>query len=108
MIDFINEALSQGRPMLEAVVNAGAKRFRAIFLTSITTIVGISPLMFGTSLQAQYLIPMAISLGFGLLFSSILTLIIVPSIFMILSDVLKLMYWIFSGRWVTDKEVYRR
>lgn len=108
MIDFINESLSQGHSMIDSIVAAGGRRFRAIFLTSITTIVGICPLMFGQSLQAQYLIPMAISIAYGLLFSTVLTLIIVPSIFMILTDCLKPLYWIWYGKWPTEKEVYNR
>lgn len=106
MIDFINEALGKGHPIIDAIVEAGSRRFRAIFLTSITTIVGICPLMFGQSLQAQYLIPMAISIAFGLLFSAILTLLIVPSIFIIVTDFLKPLYWVWYGKWPTAREVY--
>ncbi|NUM37034.1 MAG: efflux RND transporter permease subunit [Candidatus Brocadiae bacterium] len=108
IIDFINEALAKGMGMFEAIENAGEKRFRAILLTTLTTIVGITPLMFERSLQAQFLIPMAISLAFGLLFSTLLTLFMVPAAFIILSDFMRLIAWIFTGKWKTYSEIWQR
>jgi multidrug efflux pump subunit AcrB len=81
MVDFINRARLAGKPMAEAIRDAGVARFRPILLTSITTFLGLMPLLFETSVQAQFLIPMAISLGFGVLFATFITLILVPVIY---------------------------
>lgn len=75
-----NENLSQGMPVLEAVQRACKDRFQAIFLTTATTVLGLLPLMLETSEQAQYLIPAAVSLAFGELFGTLLTLILIPLI----------------------------
>ncbi len=106
MIDFINEGLRNGQSMFDAVLGAGSKRFRPILLTSITTIAGTCPLMFGQSTQAQYLIPMAIAINYGLLFSWILTLVVIPAVFIILADILKIIHWIWTGEWLKDSDVY--
>lgn len=81
MVDFINRARQAGLTLPEAIRDAGANRFRPILLTSITTFLGLTPLLFETSVQAQFLIPMAISLGFGVLFATFITLILVPVIY---------------------------
>jgi multidrug efflux pump subunit AcrB len=79
LVDFINRSKREGRSIYEATVESGQARFRPILLTSITTFVGLTPLLLEKSLQAQFLIPMAISLGFGVLFSTFITLILVPN-----------------------------
>ena len=71
---------------LKAVCSAGRHRFRPIILTTLTTFGGLSPMMFETSRQARFLIPMAISLGFGILFATIITLILVPALYLIVED----------------------
>jgi multidrug efflux pump subunit AcrB len=73
----------------EAVTKAGALRFRAIILTSLTTFAGLSPMILERSLQAQFLIPMAISLGFGVLFATVITLLLIPCLYVILDDIKK-------------------
>ncbi|MBL64807.1 MAG: hypothetical protein CML14_01225, partial [Puniceicoccaceae bacterium] len=73
-------------PLLEAAKQAGAARFRAILLTSLTTFVGLLPILFERSLQAQFLKPMAIAIGFGVLFATFITLIMVPCLYLILED----------------------
>ena len=78
MIDFINRARREGQPLHEAVTQAGMRRFRPIMLTSVTTFAGLMPLILEKSLQAKFLIPMATSLGFGVMFSTFITLILVP------------------------------
>jgi multidrug efflux pump subunit AcrB len=83
LVDYINTRRLEGIPFKDAIMEAGARRFRPIILTSITTFVGLMPLMFETSIQAQFLIPMAISLGFGILFATAITLILIPCIYMI-------------------------
>ena len=72
MIDFINERLRNGADRYEAVLEGSMARFRPIMLTSITTFLGVAPLVFERSVQAQFLIPMAAALGFGILFAPII------------------------------------
>ncbi len=78
LVDFINKKRLEGVTLMEAVIIAGASRFRPIMLTSLTTFIGLTPLLFEKSTQAQFLIPMAVSLGFGILFATFITLILVP------------------------------
>lgn len=87
MIDLANRRRSEGVESLPAIWEAGVSRFRPILLTTLTTFGGLAPMIFETSRQARFLIPMAISLGFGILFASIITLIFVPAFYMILEDV---------------------
>ena len=78
LIDFINHRVRDGVPLREALVDAGNRRFRPVVLTSLTTIAGLLPILLETSFQAQFLIPMATSLSFGLLFATLLVLILIP------------------------------
>ncbi|MDC0602611.1 efflux RND transporter permease subunit [Aliiglaciecola sp.] len=87
MVDFVNRARSEGHSLVQAVVEAGSQRFRAIVLTSLTTFMGLMPIVFEKSLQAQIVIPMAISLAFGILFATVITLLLVPSLYLILDDI---------------------
>ena len=86
MVDFINRHRRTKSEMLSAVRNAGVARFRPILLTSVTTFAGLFPLMMEKSMQARFLIPMAISLAFGVVFSTFITLMLVPAGYMILED----------------------
>ncbi len=87
MVEFVNRARREGLSLLDAVLQAGTQRFRAIMLTSLTTFFGLFPIMFETSLQAQVVIPMALSLAFGILFATVITLLLIPCLYMILEDV---------------------
>ncbi|MEM7582035.1 MAG: efflux RND transporter permease subunit [Acidobacteriota bacterium] len=87
LVDFINRAYRSGTPLTEAIRQGGEKRFRPILLTSLTTFAGLTPLLLEKSLQAQFLIPMAISLAFGILFATGVILIFVPVGYLILEDV---------------------
>jgi multidrug efflux pump subunit AcrB len=87
LIDFINSKIREGEDASSAVMESGKVRFRPVLLTSVTTIAGLFPLLLETSFQAQFLIPMAISLCFGLLVATILTLVYVPSLYMIVKDI---------------------
>ncbi len=87
LIDYINRKRRDGADLLQAVVDAGKRRFRPILLTSLTTSLGLAPMIAETSMQAQFLIPMAISLGFGILFATGITLLLIPSLYVILEDV---------------------
>lgn len=86
MVDYINRKRRAGVEMIQAIRESGAARFRPIVLTSATTFVGLAPLMLESSVQAQFLIPMAVSLAFGVLFATFVTLILVPSSYYILED----------------------
>jgi len=86
-IDFSNRMRDQGMPVADAVTAAGLQRFRPILLTTVTTFGGLAPMIFETSRQARFLIPMAISLGFGIVFATLITLLLVPSLYMILEDI---------------------
>ena len=74
------------RELLEAVMEAGQRRFRPILLTSLTTFFGLMPMILETSVQAQFLVPMAISLAFGILFATVITLLLIPSLYLVLED----------------------
>ena len=86
MVDFINRARERGSDIRTAVIESGTQRFRAIVLTSFTTAAGLLPIMTETSMQAQFVIPMAISLGFGILFATVITLFLVPSLYLLQID----------------------
>jgi multidrug efflux pump subunit AcrB len=87
MVDFINRFRARGEPLDRAIREAGAARFRPILLTSITTFAGLTPLLLERSLQARFLIPMAISLAFGVVFATFITLVLVPVSYRILEDI---------------------
>ena len=91
MVDFINKARQEGMDIIQAVVNSGTQRFRAIILTSLTTAIGLMPIMTETSTQAQFVIPMAISIAFGIVFATVITLFLVPCLYVLQDDfILKL------------------
>lgn len=87
MIDYINNAKKAGIKPMIAVVDAGCNRFRAILLTSITTFIGLVPIMTETSMQAKMVIPMAVSLGYGVLFATVVTLVLIPCLYIVVTDV---------------------
>jgi multidrug efflux pump subunit AcrB len=87
MVDFINQKVRAGEDMYESVIHSGTKRFRPIFLTSATTFAGLVPLIFDPSRQAQLLIPMAVSLAFGILFATLITLYLIPSAYLAAEDI---------------------
>lgn len=86
MIVFANDQRKEGKNAFEAIHNAGVRRFRPILLTTMTTFGGLAPMIFETSRQARFMIPMAISLGYGLVFATAITLVLVPSIYLIIED----------------------
>jgi multidrug efflux pump subunit AcrB len=90
MIDYINKKRLEGTGIKEAIEQSGVARFRPILLTSLTTFAGLLPILFETSLQAQFLIPMAISLSFGVLFATFITLLLVPAFYTMVNDFLSL------------------
>ena len=98
LVDFINKEIAAGRQVFEAVINGGRRRMRPILLTSMTTILGLAPLMAEQSMQARFLIPMAVSITFGLAFATVLTLVVVPCFYMIRHDVHAVAARIWHGR----------
>jgi len=87
LIDAANRFRREGANAHDAVTRAAAKRFRAIILTSLTTFAGLTPILLERSIQAKFLIPMAVSLGFGVLFATGITLLLIPCGYMILEDI---------------------
>ena len=86
LIDFINKAVRRGVEIDAAVIESGKNRFRPVLLTSVTTIAGLFPLLLERSFQAQFLIPMAVSISFGLFAATLLTLLFVPALYLIVED----------------------
>jgi len=86
LVDWVNRQRAKGVALFDAVRGAGVARFRAVILTSLTTFFGLLPLIFESSTQAQFLIPMAVSLGFGILFATAVTLILIPVNYLVLED----------------------
>ena len=86
MVDFANRRKREGADVREAILRSGVARFRPIVLTSLTTFVGLLPLILDNSIQAQFLIPMAVSLGFGILFSTAVTLLLIPCLYLAFED----------------------
>ncbi|MCU8061492.1 efflux RND transporter permease subunit [Shewanella sp. SM55] len=104
LVDFVNRAREQGQSVRQAAVDSGCYRFRAIILTSLTTFVGLVPIILERSLQAQIVIPMATSLAFGILFSTVVTLILVPLLYIILDDVKRTSSRFFNWWWQPKKD----
>jgi multidrug efflux pump subunit AcrB len=87
LVDYINKEKAEGIPLRKAVIDAARFRFRPILLTSLTTFLGLAPItIFETSTQAQLVVPMAASLAFGILFATLITLILIPALYLILDD----------------------
>jgi multidrug efflux pump subunit AcrB len=105
LIDRINKNLAEGMPLFEAVKAGSARRFRAIFLTTVSTVGALMPLILEKNLQAQMLIPMAVSIAAGVLFSSALTLVLIPSLLIIMNDLRLFIHRLWHGWWPTREEV---
>ncbi|SVD60343.1 uncharacterized protein METZ01_LOCUS413197, partial [marine metagenome] len=98
MVDYVNRNRNNYGSLIEAVRMSGVARFRAILLTSLTTFAGLAPLIFfEKSVQAQFLVPMAISLAFGVMFATAVTLVLVPAGYIILEDVKRAWGWIYGS-----------
>lgn len=99
-----NRFLQNGMSFKKALYQAGISRFRAVILTSVTTIAGLAPLIFETSIQAQFLSPMAISVAYGLLFGTVLTLIMLPALLVLNNKILRLFRSLLAGKKLTSEE----
>ena len=107
LIGKFNNNLREGMAYDNALYEAGRARFRAIFLTSITTVAGLAPLIFEESRQAQFLIPMAISIAYGIGFATVLTLIVLPIFLAFSNSVKTTAKWLWTGNKITKEEVER-
>ena len=87
LIDLINRRRAEGATVDQAIRESGERRFRPIMLTTATTFLGLTPMIFETSMQAKFLIPMAVSLGYGIVFATAITLILIPTLYRILEDI---------------------
>jgi multidrug efflux pump subunit AcrB len=104
-VDAMNERIAQGRPFCEALHEAGISRFRAILLTSLTTILGLGPLILEKSFQAQFLVPMAISVAFGLMVGTFITLILLPVLLLVTNKYKAWVLSLWEGRSISPDEV---
>lgn len=105
LVNQFNLNIKRGMKLQEAILSAAVSRFRPILLTTITTVFGLLPLLLETSVQAQFLIPMAISVAFGLLFASFFILIILPSLLSIQSSGRRLVNWMWHGNWQEGEKI---
>jgi len=105
LVSKMNSFLKEGLPFREAVYQAGVSRFRAILLTSATTVAGLAPLILEKSVQAQFLIPMAVALAYGILMATVLTLLVLPVLLSYLNHSKVYGYWFWSGKKPSHEEV---
>jgi len=101
LIERVNENLAEGMDFFEAIKKGGARRFRAILLTSFSTVGGLSPLILETDMQAKFLIPMALSLAAGVTFATVLTLVLIPSLLVIVNDLRRSYKRLRTGTWLS-------
>jgi multidrug efflux pump subunit AcrB len=99
-----NLYLKEGIPFKEAVYQAGVSRFRAIFLTSVTTVAGLAPLILEKSMQAQFLIPMGVSIAYGITIATVLTLVLLPVLLVSLNDVKRWIHFLWEGKWAPPEQ----
>lgn len=105
LVSKYNINVKKGMPVYDAIYEAGLSRFRAIFLTTITTVAGLAPLIFETSFQAQFLIPMAVSIAYGIAFATTLTLVVLPSLMALVNDIRVGMNHFWNGKKPTREAV---
>ncbi len=105
MIECVNNKIATGTPFFRALVEAGCRRFRAIMLTSLTTCAGLFPIIMEKSVQAQYLIPMALAIASGVVAATMLTLFLVPCLLAVLNDARVFTRWVVTGRSLKREEV---
>lgn len=108
LISALNVNLKRGMPYIDALKKAATSRFRPILLTSVTTIAGLAPLIFEKSMQAQFLIPMAIAIAYGLIMATFLTLIFLPSILLVFNKWKIVIHWLKTGNVIKEGEQVER
>jgi multidrug efflux pump subunit AcrB len=102
LVEFSNEMREKGTPLADSLARAGRLRLVPILLTTVTTLAGLSPLMLEQSFQARFLIPMAISLVFGLMSSTVLTLLALPAAMVVIDDIRRALFRLWTGRPLAD------
>lgn len=107
LITKFNKYLKEGLPYNDALIEAGKSRFRAIFLTSITTVAGLAPLIFEKSRQAQFLIPMALSIVYGIILATFLTLLMLPLLLSVSNSIKVYLNWLWTGKKPTREAMER-
>jgi multidrug efflux pump subunit AcrB len=105
LIECVNTKIAEGTPFFRAIAEGGCRRFRAIMLTSFTTCAGLFPIITEKSVQAQYLIPMALAIASGVIAATMLTLFLVPCLVAVLNDLRVFKRWILKGDWPAREEV---
>lgn len=105
LIDYVNVQMRSGVPVWDSIQGGGVRRFRAIMLNSTTAVIGLLPLISSKDMQAQFLIPMALAIAAGVAFSTVLTLVLIPCLLTILSDVRCWVHWMLHGVWPTREQV---
>jgi multidrug efflux pump subunit AcrB len=105
LIEAINSLLAKGVPVFDAIVQGGIRRFRAILLTTISTVGGLTPLIMEKDAQAEFIMPMAISIAAGVLFATVLTLVFIPCLMGVLNDLRRVRYALWNGVMPTREEV---
>ncbi len=108
LLDLVNVRIRAGDTVHAAAETGARGRFRAIILTTVTTAAGMTPLLMERSFQAQFLKPMAISIAAGLVFATMLTLLVVPCLFLIGNDIRRVIRWLVDGQWVSPEAVLAR
>jgi len=108
LLDQVNRRVRAGAAVYAAAEQGARIRFRPIILTTMTTVAGITPLLFERSFQAQFIKPMAVSIAFGLMFATLLTLLVVPSLFLIGNDIRRVLRWVRTGDWPSPEDVAQR
>ncbi len=103
LVSRLDERLAHGEDLQSASIGASCDRFRAVLLTSLTTVSGLTPLLFETSMQAQFLKPMAITIVFGLAVATLFVLFLVPSLFGVGSDIKRLIIAALEGKWRRER-----
>jgi multidrug efflux pump subunit AcrB len=104
LLNFVNRSRAQGMPIVPAIMAGGQARFRAIMLTTLTTVAGLLPILLEKSFQAQFLVPMAISISFGLMGATLLVLILVPALYLLVHDLRRLLHGLWHGSWILPDE----
>ena len=104
-VNALNNRLREGGTFMESLYTVGIRRFRPIVLTSLTTIAGLGPLMFEQSRQAQFLTPMAISVAYGLLFGTLLTLLMLPALLVLVNRIKRLIFGAIRGCKLSPEDV---
>jgi multidrug efflux pump subunit AcrB len=105
LVTAYNDNLRKGLDVYEAMIEAGRSRFRPIILTTGTTAAGLAPLILDQSFQAQFLVPMAVSVAYGLLGATFILLILLPILLITASNVVRTVHWIWEGEWISLESV---